>query len=487
MTIDPSLLLPEILVTALALTVLAWDWLTHDKRLLGRIALFGLVLVSGAIGGQLLAGGGVGTTLAGMFVGDRLGLILRLAITGSAALVVALSLDIVSSRPHAGEFYALLLMAVLGAMFAVSAGDLVQVFLSIELLSLSSYALAGWFKTDRRASEAALKYLLFGGTSSGFFLFGAALLYGITGSTNLMDIARALAHLDPRMGPMALLAGLLALAGLAYKVAAVPFHGWCPDVYEGAPVPVAAFLSVGSKIAGFAVLIRLLTGALPYLAGDWLVVVTILSIASMSFGNLAALGQTNVKRMLGYSSIAQAGYLLLGLVAAANLGTKGLGLAAIVFYLIGYAFMNLGAFAVVALYAHLTGKEEIRDYAGLGRRNPVMALFMLVCMVSLAGLPPLVGFWGKFYLFSAVVQYALATAQPAYIWLAVVGVLNSVVSMYYYMKIPKAMYLDKADGAPLATSGALAAVAFVGAVAALALFVFPQPVWDLAMSAVRGF
>lgn len=487
MPVDLSLLLPEVLVTVLALVLLCADGWIADKRQLGRIALFGLVAVCGATIGMLAGGTGVGTTLAGMFVGDRLGLLLRFAISGSAALVVALSLDPVSDKPHAGEFYSLLMFAVLGAMLAVSAGDLVEVFVSIELLSLSSYVLTGWLKTDRRGSEAALKYLLFGGTSSGVFLFGTALLYGITGTTNLAGIDQALSHLDPGFGPLVLFAGLLAIAGLAYKVSAVPFHAWCPDVYEGAPVPVVAFLSVGSKIAGFAVLIRLLTGALPSLAQDWTGVVAILSVGSMTLGNWVALSQTNVKRMLGYSSIAQAGYLLLGLVAASSQATQGQGLAAIVFYLVSYAFMTVGAFAIVAMYAHLTGREAIADYAGLARRNPLMALFMLVCMVSLAGLPPLVGFWGKFYLFSAVVQFAVASGQRAYLGLAVIGVLNSVVSMYYYMKIPKAMYLDSSEDAPLATPGALAAVAFVGAVGALALFVFPQPIWDLALSAVKGF
>lgn len=487
MPIDFSILLPEILVTVLALAVMCWDWVTGSKRMLGRIALFGLLVMTGVVIGQMISDAGKGTTLAGMFVGDSFGMLFRLGVVGSAALVVALSLDFVGDRPYGGEFYALLLMAVLGAMLAVTAGDLVQIFLAIELLSLASYVLSGWAKSEKRGAEAALKYLLFGGTSSGIFLMGAALLFGLTGTTNLGGIA---AHLQTVQTPflgVALLGALLALAGLGYKIAAVPFHGWTPDVYQGAPVPVAAFLSVGSKMAGFAVLVRLLIGALPTLAQHWLIVLALVSVASMTFGNLVALTQSNVKRMLGYSSIAQAGYLLLGLVAAAHQQTLDSGLAAMVFYLLGYVFMNLGAFAVVTAYAHLTGREEMRDYAGLARRSPWMALFMLVCMVSLAGLPPFVGFWGKFYLFKAVVDFGIHSGHALYIWLAVIGVLNSVVSMYYYIKIPKAMYLERGeDERPLAFSPALAAAAFVGAAGTVAMFLFPQPIWDLAMTAVQA-
>jgi proton-translocating NADH-quinone oxidoreductase chain N len=486
MAIDLALLAPEVLVTFLALAAMAWDWVTGDKRVLGHFSLFGLIVTSGVLIGQMVADSGTGVTLAGMFVGDAFGMLLRLGIAVGAALVVALSLDFVGKRPYGGEFYALLLMAVLGAMLSVTAGDLVQIFLAVELLSLASYVLSGWAKDEKRGSEAALKYLLFGGTSSAIYLMGAALLYGLTGTTNLAAIAGALHEVTSPFAGVALLGGLLALAGLGYKVAAVPFHGWTPDVYEGAPVPVAAFLSVGSKIAGFAVLVRLLVGALPTLAGNWLIVLALVSVASMTFGNLVALTQSNVKRMLGYSSIAQAGYLLLGLVAAANQTTLNQGLAAMVFYLLGYVFMNLGAFAVVTAYAHMTGREEMRDYAGLARRSPWLAFFMLVCMVSLAGLPPFVGFWGKFYLFNAVVQFANATHSPIYLWLAVIGVLNSVVSMYYYMKIPKAMYLEKGEDEPLVATPALAAAAFVGAIGTFALFIFPQPVWDLAMTAVRA-
>ncbi len=488
MPIDLTVMVPEILVTVLALAIVAWDWVTGNKRVLGSIALFGLLAVCGVCIGQMVAGSGSGTTLAGMFVGDPFGILMRLGIVGSAALVVALSIDFVGQRPYGGEFYALLLMAVLGAMLAVTAGDLVQIFLSVELLSLASYVLSGWAKEEKRGAEAALKYLLFGGTSSCIFLMGAALLLGLTGTTNLVGISTHLQTVQAPFMGVAVLGGLLAIAGLGYKVAAVPFHGWTPDVYQGAPVPVAAFLSVGSKIAGFAVLVRLLIGALPTLSAHWVVVLAIVSVASMTFGNLVALTQSNVKRMLGYSSIAQAGYLLLGLIAASNASTIGQGLAAMVFYLLGYVFMNLGAFAVVTAYAHLTGREDIRDYAGLGRRSPWMAFFMLVCMVSLAGLPPFVGFWGKFYLFSAVVQFGTVTSNPLFIWLAVIGVLNSVVSMYYYIKIPKAMYLEKSedDDRPLAISPALAAAAFIGAVGTIAMFLFPQPVWDLALTAVRA-
>jgi NADH-quinone oxidoreductase subunit N len=347
-------------------------------------------------------------------------------------------------RENKGEFYALVVLLTAGMAVMAEARDILMLYLSMEMVGLGSYVLAGYMRRSLRSTEASLKYVIFGAVSSGVMLYGLSLLYGLTGATTFEGIRLALAAGDPPAFTLLVITVLL-LVGLGYKIAMVPFHFWCPDVYEGAPTPVAAFFSVGPKAAGFALMIRFFYTA--YLAGpdpaaaagllqrvDWPLLIALLSVVTMTYGNVVALRQSNVKRLLAYSSIAHVGYLLMGflLLTAA-------GLQAILFYLLVYALMNLGAFLFVVAVNNRLRSEELSDYAGLGFRAPWAAAMMTLFLFSLTGLPPTAGFIGKFYLFAEVMN-------QEYYWLAVVGVLNSVISLFYYMKIAKAMYFTKYEG-----------------------------------------
>jgi len=345
------------------------------------------------------------------------------------------------TREAKGEFYALIALLVAGMCVMAEARDLLMLFLSMEMVGLSSYVLAGYMRTSLRSTEASLKYVIFGAVSSGIMLYGLSLLYGLTGETTFAGIRQAL--LAGQVDQLTLLVvTILILAGMSYKIAAVPFHFWCPDVYEGAPTPVAAIFSVGPKAAAFALMIRFFyttmvagtdrIASAPLLnVVDWPLIIALISVVTMCYGNLVALRQNNVKRMLAYSSIAHVGYLLMGFLLLTTAG-----LQAILFYLLVYTIMNLGAFLfVVAINNHLRS-ENLEDYVGLGFRAPWAAAMMVVFLFSLVGIPPTAGFVGKFYLF-----YAVMAEQ--WHWLAIVGVLNSVVSLFYYMKIPKAMYFTE--------------------------------------------
>lgn len=346
---------------------------------------------------------------------------------------------------ESGEFYALLLTLALGMFLMATATDLLMAFLSLELVSIISYIMAGFKRRDRKSSEAALKYVIYGGVASGVMLYGMSLLYGLAGSTNMSLVREAASHISATF--TLITAVVLCLAGFGYKIAAVPFHMWCPDVYEGAPTPVTAFLSVGPKAAGFALLIRFfgdgqVGGAIPgelhgelFNSSPWPLMLGLIAAATMTLGNLAAIVQSNIKRMLAYSSVAHAGYLLLGLCAGNREGQL-----AILLYLVTYLFMNLGAFLVVMALADAGLGEDINDYRGIGYRAVFPAMVMAVCLFSLTGLPPFAGFFGKFYLFAALLKKggSMLTA------LALIGILNSAVSLYYYARILKAMYFEKA-------------------------------------------
>ncbi len=351
-------------------------------------------------------------------------------------------------RENKGEYYPLITLLTAGMCVMAEARDIVMLFLSMEMVGLASYVLAGYMRTSLRSTEASIKYVIYGAVSSGIMLYGLSLLYGLTGESSFSGIRQALLAGD--VSPFTLLViTILVLVGLGYKIAMVPFHFWCPDVYEGAPTPITAIFSVGPKAAGFALMIRffyttLMVGPDAEASAsllqkvDWPLLIALLSVITMSYANLVALRQTNVKRLLAYSSIAHVGYLLMGMLVLTPAG-----LQAILFYLLVYALMNLGAFLfVVAINNHLRS-EEISDYAGLGFRAPWAAAMMTVFLFSLTGLPPTAGFIGKFYLFAEVIH-------QEYYWLALVAVVNSVVSLFYYMKIVKAMYFtaapETADG-----------------------------------------
>jgi len=385
---------------------------------------------------------GASSILGPMVVVDGLSSFFRVLFALTAVITVLFSWaseEIMGAqREHKGEFYALLALMTGGMMVMAESRDMVMLYLSLELVSLTSYVMAGYMRGSLRATEASLKYMIFGAMSSGIMLFGLSLLYALTGSLTFEGVREALAA--GQADPLALLTVcVLILAGLGYKVAMVPFHFWAPDVYEGAPTPVAAFFSVGPKAAGFALLIRFFYTAFQPVVDrmDWPMLIAVLSVATMTWGNLAAVKQTNVKRLLAYSSVAHVGYLLMAFLMLTDQG-----LQAILFYLLVYTLMNLGAFLFVVTVNNSLKSEDLADYAGLGFRAPWAAAAMVVFLFALTGLPPTAGFIGKFYIFAEVMR-------REWYWLAIVGVLNSVVSLYYYMKIARAMYFDKApDDAP---------------------------------------
>jgi NADH-quinone oxidoreductase subunit N len=356
--------------------------------------------------------------------GDDFALFFEVLFASLGILTVAVAHSYLKKRGLLeSEFHILIMAAVIGMMVLASATSLVTVFLGLELLSISLYIVCGFARTDFRSQEAAAKYLLVGGVASAFVLFGMALVYGGAGTTVIPDIAKNLAT-SSATNPLILLGILLMGVGFAFKVSAAPFHMWTPDVYQGAPIPVTAFMSVGTKAAAFAMIVRVFAGGLPHLAPEWQTFLAFVAATSMVVGNLMAITQTSIKRLLAYSGVAQAGYVLIGVIAGGQNG-----LAAVLYYLFVYMFMNFGAFAVVTLLAGPEGdRDGFADLEGLGRRNPVLAVSMSVFMLSLAGFPPSVGFFGKLFLFTAGVG-------AGYTWLVVLAVLMSVVSVFYYIRV----------------------------------------------------
>src|SRR5438067_11099439 len=372
-----------------------------------------------------------------------------------------------------GEYYFLILCSTLGMMVMASGIDLISIFIGLETMAVSFYILVGFIKPNPRSNEAGVKYFLLGAFSLGILLYGMSLMYGLSGTTSLRDMALAF----PRLGRdlRLVLAVILVVAGMGFKIAAVPFHMWAPDVYEGAPTPVTAFLSVGSKAASFAMLLRIFLEGLPSMNADWRLLFEVLSIVTMTVGNIAALTQTNVKRMLAYSSIAHAGYVLIGVVA----GTPR-GVSAMLIYLLIYSFMQLGAFALIVLMRRrdVVG-DELKDFSGLSFRNPLAAFAMLLFMLSLGGIPPTAGFMGKFWLFGAAID-------AGYYGLAVIGVLNSAISLYYYIRIVVFMYLKKeAIGSEPVASPSLTVALAVAIAATLVLGVYPRILFEAAEASAR--
>jgi len=455
---------PALIVALTALIVLLAELVTPAprKRWLGVLGLIGLLIAAGATVGLW---GAPASAFGGMVVADNFGLFLTLVILLGAALSILLALDFVRAhRVDQGEYYVLVLFAVVGMILMATATDLIVIFLALELLSLPLYILAAFKRADARSLEAGLKYFLLGAFSSAFFLYGIAFIFGGTGTTNLMKIADALAK-NPRNDLLLVGAGLL-LVGFAFKVALVPFHWWTPDVYDGAPTAVTAFMSVGVKAAAFGAFFRAFLVALPAFAFDWRIVLAALAVLTMTLGNVAALLQSNVKRMLAYSSIAHAGYILIALVA---MGASGLSSA--LFYLLAYTLTNLGAFgAVIALSDGERERLEIRDWGGAARQYPFIAAMFAIFMLSLAGFPPLAGFTGKFLIFSAAVETGWA-------WLAVIGVLNSLVSAYFYLRPIVQMYMSEpVPGWDRIRVAPLVALALVLAlIGVIALGLYPTP------------
>ncbi len=394
--------------------------------------------------------------------------------TGFSVILSVKYLD--DYKKNYGEYYALMLFAAVGMMLMATGGNLVIIFLGVEILSIPIYILAGMFREDVKSNEAALKYLLLGGFSSAFLLFGIAMLYGGTGTFYLADLAKVIKASG--MNPLTYLGMGLLIVGFGFKVSLAPFHMWTPDVYEGAPTSITAFMSVGTKAAAFAAFLRVFMEVFPSVRMDWDMLLWVVAVATMTIGNLTALAQTNIKRMLAYSSIAHAGYILMGMIAGNQLGAIG-----ILYYLLAYTLMNLGAFGVVILVSRKKDSYlNIYDYSGLGFQYPGLAAVMTVFMFGLVGMPPTAGFIGKFYIFSAAVE-------AGYIWLVLIGVLNSLISVYYYLRITVIMYMKpaEADLGPVEMNATITATLIISALAVLIIGIFPNSIFNLAMSSVKIF
>ena len=489
-----ELIRPEIVLSIALVVLVACDLIFHkNKKSIPYVALGGLVVtgialllnvnVSGFAFSQSNLMGKIGLVAV-----DGFGTYFKVLIIISSLLIVFFSFsseEIQKIQDRIGEYYALIFGMILGMFFMVSATDLILIYLALELMSLSSYVLSGFTKLRDRNSEAALKYLIFGSVSSGLMLYGISILYGLTGSTNLYVINMMLQSSSVNLFALTF-ANVLIFSGIAYKISSAPFHFWTPDVYEGAPITITAYLSVASKAAGFALLVRFIKttfvtmvdvdGAWALIHSfDWKSVLVAIAILTMTLGNFSALWQNNMKRMLAYSSIAHAGYLLLGVVVFSNGGVL-----AILIYFAVYLLMNLGAFLVVMLFANKIGSEDIDDYNGLGSTSPFLAIALLIFLVSLAGLPPTAGFVGKLYLFIALVNAKMFVV-------AVIALLNTVVSLYYYIRVVKHMFLSKVDKQPVAVKANIPETILVSLLLLLVLVfgVYFQPLVDWAKNSMQ--
>jgi len=469
---DALRFLPEIILTVMGTLLMVLDPLIHRRSspAFGHISLVALLA---ALGGSVYANSIAGPAFGGMLKVDGFATFFRVLVIVVGILTVFPSYRFLARQEaETSEYHALLLFSIAGQCLMAASNDLIMVFIGLEISSIASYVLAGYLRDDKRSNESALKYFLLGSFATGFFLYGVALIYGITGSVNLTVARDAILH---QAGDSTLFVGVAAaliFVGLAFKVSAAPFQIWAPDVYQGAPTPVAAFLSAGPKAAAFAVFLRIFMTAFEPIAGKWQILVWTAALASMCVGNFAALLQTNIKRMLAYSSIAHAGYVLVALTAQSETG-----IAAAMFYLAGYAFMNVGAFAAVTV---LTGKGEryqsIDDFKGMGRQQPLAAAMFSIFLLSLIGVPLTGGFFGKFYIFKAALESKL-------VWLSVLGLLNSAVGAYYYLRILVVMYMHEPGEAvesSEALSGSLGIALLLPALGTLVLGIFPGWVLEFA-------
>ena len=468
-TANLHLLWPEFLITGLAFVVLTVDFLLprERKNVLAVVSIVGLAAV--AVFSVLYLGNEDDTPLyEGIFLVDRFSLVFKVGFLGLGVLIILASADFVKKYlHHPGEYYGIILFSILGMMLMAASAELLTAYISLELLSFSLYILVSMARDDPKSNEAGVKYILLGAFASALLLYGISLVYGVLGTTTFAGIGQAMGSgLDT--SPNLLIGVVLILAGLGFKVAAVPFHMWTPDIYEGAPLPVTAYLAVGSKAAAFALILRLFATAFMQSIEEWQLVIAAIAAVTMTLGNLVALAQSNIKRLLAYSSIGQVGYLLVGVAALSAAASN-----AVILHLVGYGLANLAAFVAVIAFYNVTGKDEINDFAGLADRNPFIAMALNVALFSLAGLPFFAGFITKFYLF-------VAAAEEDMLWLAGVAIVNSFISLYYYLTIIKQMYMQPAeDRGPVRLSlptGGLLAILVVGTIAA---GVYPSPLVDI--------
>jgi NADH-quinone oxidoreductase subunit N len=472
MDIDYLPLLPQIILVLAGMMLMLLEAFApaQGRKMMGRITIVATAAAAYFLSLQWKTP--PRAILHGMFIVDYFGIFFQwlfLTITAVSALISIRFNE--REAMDRGEYYALLLFACSGMSLMAVSGDLILTFLGIEILSIATYVLAGFKRGDARSNESSLKYFLLGSFATAFLLYGIALIYGSTGSTNYRVI-QELASFQNTEQTTTLMGLMLLLVGFGFKIALVPFHTWAPDVYEGAPTPVTAFMTVGPKAAGVAALMRILTQALPFLGQDWTSVLWLLAILTMTLGNIAAVLQTNIKRMLAYSAIAHAGYILVGIVVNSSSG-----FGAVLFYLVIYSVMNLGAFSIILSFSR---KGDLRvnldDYAGLGKKAPLAAAALSLFLVSLAGIPLTGGFMGKFYLFSAAIQ-------EGYVGLAIIGVLNSVLSVFYYFRLMVMMYMkdspaDQPEPEPMALP--VAAFIVISAIGIFWLGIAPAYMFNLA-------
>src|SRR6266403_1562134 len=495
---DLQLIAPELIITVTACVALVMEVILPYKlsKWTAHFSLAGIALALVSLGAQFVSMNGTfklgalqNLTAVDGFYGmiriDGFALIFKAIFLIAAALAVLIAmryLDI--EREQHGEYYALVLFATVGMMFLGSGYDLISLYIALELMAVTFYVLVAFTKRERRSNEAGMKYFLLGAFSSGILIYGMSLLYGVTGSTNLGDIGRSIGALAPGtpMRPVLVLGMIALAAGLFFKIAAVPFHMWAPDAYEGAPTSVTAFLSTGSKAASFALYARIFIVALGDMHADWAPLVGLVAAITIMVGNWAAVTQENSKRLLAYSSISNAGYLLLGLVAGNTYGYLGL-----IIYLLVYTLMNMGAFGVIlSLRRRGIIGDNVEDLTGLAQKAPGLAAMMGIFMLSLGGLPMTGGFIGKYFLFGGLIQRGTAEGKSWYIWLAIWAILNTVVSFYYYVRFIKVMYLGDrvADDKPLTLAPALQAALIASLVGIIFIGIYPQPFIELAQKLI---
>ncbi len=467
--IDLISLAPVLVLSVFTMLVMLMDlFIGKNKSGLVFISLTGLLLT--AVSSFAKTDWPV-RSFGGSYVVDHLSVFFTMVFCISSALAILISVEYNRrEKIRVGEYYSLILFCTVGMIILASSTDLIMIFLGIEIVSLCLYVLAGIRRGDVRSSEAALKYFLLGAFATGFLLYGMTLLYGTTGTTKLAGIAEAIGSGQTSSQPLVLMGMVLLVLGFGFKVAAVPFHMWTPDVYQGAPTPVTAFMAVGPKAAAFAAFFRVFTEAIPELASSWDMILSIIAVITMFVGNLGAIVQTNIKRLLAYSSISHAGYILIAIIARNSLGSS-----ALVFYMLVYAFMIFGAFGIVILIGR-EGKEnlELDDYSGLGFQSPLLALSMSIFLLSLGGLPPLAGFIAKFYIFQAALN-------EGYVILVVLAVLNSAISFYYYLRVIVYMYMKEPQGEfQITLTPITLLVILISVVGTVELGLFPGPVLSLA-------
>lgn len=469
---DLTPMMPELLMTALALIVILIDLLIKKKEVIALISIAGVAVVA------LSLVGSSGMTFGGMYISDGYSTFFKLIFFINVILSILISIKYIAvERINYGEYYSLILFSTIGMMIMASAGDLIVLYLGLELMALSTYVLAGFIRHDIKSNEAALKYFLLGAFSSAFLLYGISIVYGLTGTTDLKAIASFISERGLTDNFSLLLSVIFLTVAFGFKIAAAPFHMWAPDVYEGAPTSITAFMSVGPKAAGFAVLGRVFMVAFASVTVDWVAILIPISILTMAVGNIVALSQTNIKRMLAYSSIAHAGYALLGIITANNEG-----LASMMNYLMIYAFMNIGAFAVIIMLRSEGFKgDSIYDYEGLAKTHPLAAVLMLIFMFSLTGIPPTAGFIGKLYIFMAAIN-------AGYTWLVVIAVIFSAISAYFYLRIIMYMYMrEPKTTVSLTTSFSNGIALGITTVAVLCIGILPTYLLELAKAAIKGF